>query len=587
MCRNAKSHPTADLKSYLTPTMMIPSRCFAARSLFLVSCCCGLFLSGCATDSQMVDPAEARARREAATQQAGGAQPATEAVRRDVLMPAMASISTRIRAYEEKVKEWQEVKGKTGTVALPQDKLNRINECESQLQDILLEYNSLYKQLQQETRVDAAQLLAGNSLLQLNQQDIDYLESGCGNFLAELKATPEPAAAAAADPQIKAAFDNADYDQVINLYAQQALKPGQSPAFETTFQYGQSLLKNHQEAEARRVLGDLLTKVRGQQGQDALMLPLLQLIADLDFVLESYDEARRNYEEVVRVSIEKGARKEEWAGVQLAAMQPGGAATPELKEYAALLKNYLAYTPKRDGNGVSEKADLFLQTYPASRFNANVQTMRNDSRTQASTWASQGAKPVDQGVGEQKAPGAPTGEGQVPAVGSQPGSQAAGGTAATGTPQSAVVDEKALQEEYDKGVAHLQAREYDKAIERLKKLQVTSYEAKARPLIEEASKQGAQEGRQKAAELFVRATNSRDTEEKRKLLLASRDLLQGVLVKYPQSGLTDKVQRNLSRIDAELRTVEASAPAKPVTSGGAYVPSKTGTSTPAAPATSL
>jgi tetratricopeptide (TPR) repeat protein len=525
----------------------------------------------------MVDPADARARREAAMRQEGGGSPPTEVVRRDVLMPAMASISTRIRAYEEKLKEWQEVKRKTGTMALPQEKLNRINECESQLQDILLEYNSLYKQLQQETKVDAAQLLAGNSLLQLNQEDIGYLESGCGDFLAELKATPEPAAIAVADPQIKAAFDNGDYDQVINLYAQQALKPGQNFAVETTFQYGQALVKNHQEAEAHRVITDLLAKVRGAQGQDALMLPMLQLKADLDFVLESYDEARRSYEEVVRVSIEKGAHKEEWAGVQLAALQPGGAAPPELKEYVGLLKNYLAYTPKRDGNGVAERADGFLQTYPASRFNANVQAMRNDARTQAATWASQGSKNLPL---EQKPQEAQTAGGPQPTVGAQTGSQAgAAGGAGAVMPQPAV-DEKALQEEYDRGVAHLQVKEYDKAIERLKKLQGTSFDGKARPLIEEASKQAAQEGRQKAAELFVRATNSSNPEDKRKLLVSSRDILQGILTKYPQSGLTDKVQRNLTRIEAELRTVDAAGAApRPATSGGAYVPPKTGTGT--------
>jgi len=92
---------------------------------------------------------------------------------------------------------------------------------------------------------------------------------------------------------------------------------------------------------------------------------------------------------------------------------------------------------------------------------------------------------------------------------------------------------------------------------------------------EEASKLGAQDMRQKAAELFVRASNNRDSEEKRKLLLSSRDLLQSILVKYPQSGLTDKVQRNLTRIEAELKAVDAGAGPRPATSGGAYVPPKT------------
>ncbi|MGE4558568.1 MAG: hypothetical protein AB7E77_00065, partial [Desulfobulbus sp.] len=77
----------------------------------------------------------------------------------------------------------------------------------------------------------------------------------------------------------------------------------------------------------------------------------------------------------------------------------------------------------------------------------------------------------------------------------------------------------------------------------------------------------------------VRASNSRDTDEKRKLLLSSRDLLQSILSKYPQSGLTGKVQRNLARIDADLSALNASSVPRPVTGGGAYVPPKTGSGT--------
>lgn len=581
--------PSVELNVYPTNAMMILTPRCTAKSLVVTACCCGLLLSGCATDSRMIDPSAARAQREAAMRQEGGGQPATEVVNRDVLLPAMTSINTRIRAYEEKLQDWREVQKNSEILALPLEKRNRINECESQLQDILLEYTSLQKQLQQETRVDAAQLLAGNSLLQLNQQDIDYLESGCGAFLVELKETPQPAVSAAADPQIKAAFDQGDYDQVINLYAKLPLAPNQSPAAETTYQYGLALLKNHQESEARRILGDLLPKVREQQGGSELLLPMMQLVADIDFAGEAYDEARRQYEQVVQLSIEKGAHKEEWPGLQLAALQPGGVTPEEMKEYGALLKNYLAFNPKRDGNAVAEQADRFLQAYPASRFVPNVNTMRNDSRAQAEAWVNQGSKRVEEMAGERKATEVQATGGPVAAVTAPAASSTAVENVQVGNaPPTPVVDEKALQEDYDRGAAHLQAREYDKAIERLNRLRQTAYEAKANPLIAEASKLGAQDARQKAAELFVRATNSRDTEEKRKLLLGSRDLLQGALTKYPQSGLADKIQRNLARIEAELRAVDATTAApKPVTSGGAYVPPKAGTGAAGAPATSL
>ncbi len=512
------------------------------------------------------------------------AQQADPAVaRRDVLQPAMTAINTRIAAYSDKLQQWQDIERKSSTMGLTPDKLNRINECRSNLEHVLLEYNALQQQLQGETRVDAAQLLAGKSLLLLNQQDIEYLESGCGNYLTELQQQPQrPVAPTMADPQIKAAYDNADFDQVINLYVQTAQTPGQRPAFETSYQYAQALLKNHQQAEAAKVVNELLPGVRQQSGSP-LLLPVVQLAADLAFTQENYDEARRHYEEVVKVSIEQGAHKEEWAGLQLAALQPGAAQPAELRDFGGLLKNYLAYVPKRDGYTVTEASNRYLQQNPYTHLGANVNALRNNARSEADAWLNRGVQRVESSVGErqvQTQETQPAASDATAAAGQGTAAQQGAGTAmavpATTTPPPQVVDDKSYQEDYDRGLAHFQAKEYDKALERFNRLQHTAYATKVQPMVTEASKQAAQEVRQKAAELFVRASNSRDTEEKRKLLISSRDLLQSILTKYPQSGIADKVQRNLARIESDLRGLEGSSTPRPVSSGGAYVPPKTG-----------
>lgn len=561
-------------------------RFFSVRSLLIASYAGTLLLTGCAGDGPVIDPYEGRQKREEAMQRDSTQQADPAAARRDVLQPAMTAINTRIAAYTDKLQQWQDIERKSTTMGLGPDKLNRINECRANLEHVLLEYNALQQQLQGETRVDAAQLLAGKSLLLLNQQDIEYLESGCGNYLSELQQQPQrPVAPAMADPQIKAAYDNADFDQVINLYVQTAQTPGQRPALETTYQYAQALLKNHQQAEAAKVVNELLAEVR-QPPSSPLLLPVLQLAADLAFTQEAYDEARRQYEEVVKVSIEQGAHKEEWAGLQLAALQPGAAQPAELRDFGGLLKNYLAYVPKRDGFTVTEASNRYLQQNPYTRLGANVSGLRNNARNEADAWLNRGLQRVENSVGERQAPpqeGQPTASdagvvaGQGAAVQQGAGAAAAvPATSSNATPPPQVVDEKSYQEDYDRGMAHFQAKEYDKALERFNRLQHTAYAPKVQPMVTEASKQAAQEVRQKAAELFVRANNSRDGEEKRKLLISSRDLLQSILTKYPQSGLTDKVQRNLARIESDLRGLEGSSTPRPVSSGGAYVPPKTG-----------
>jgi tetratricopeptide (TPR) repeat protein len=556
------------------------------RTLLIMACCvCTVLLFGCGGSSFFDAPPQ----RDTSIR---ADQPPTEVVQKDVLRPTMQSLKSRIRSNEQRLEEWHEVERKTATMSLPQEKMYRIDECRSNVQHILLEYNALQRQLQQESKAEAAQLLAANALLQLNQQDIEYLEGGCGRLLTELKTAVLPPLVATADPQIKAAFDNADYSQVINLYGPLGQVAGQIPAPETTFLYGQALLKNYQEQEANRVLGDLLVRVRQMRGQEAVLLPLLQCMADLYFSLESYPEARTHYEELLRLSIDKGARKEEWAGLQLAALQPGSANPTELKTYTLMVRNYLAYVPKRDGYSLNDQTDKFLKAYPASHLTANVNMIKKTSREQADSWLNQGIKRIEAQAGERietadpavaagtvaganvasSQPGSPGSPASAVSSPSLPTPNPIAGNASQMTnpaqptsalPQPVPVtapaapeNERALKEDYEKGLAHLQAKEYDKAIERFNRLQRTSYEAKARPQLEEASRLGAQDLRQKAAELFGRTQSSRDTDEKRKYLLASRDLLQNILTKYPQSGLTDKVQKNLARIDADLRALD-------------------------------
>jgi len=552
---------------------------FDAKQLSLLFCLCCLVLSGCAAGTGMIDPADAREKRQAAMRQDGSISPSANTAQRDLLTPALTVINNRIFTYGQKVEEWQGAEKKIGSMSLPQEKAGKIIECKAQLQNILNEYGTLQQKLLQDNRAEANRLLAGDSLLQLNQQDINYLESGCGKLLAELKAAPEPTVGASVDPQIKAAFESADYDRVITLYGQIVLAPGSIPAYETTYQYGRALLKNHQEVVAQKVLVDLLARIRHQQGQEAMTLHLMQIVADLDLGLGMHEDARRQYEEVVRLSAERG-QKDEWAGLQLAALQTGGAPPEELKDYSVLVKNYLAYTPKRDGYAVAEQAEKFLLAYPASRLVANVNTMHKTTREQADAYLNQGIKRVEALASERKLQESAVIAGQGSAAGSLPANQEVPKGDQASAAQAAVNNEKALQDEYDRGMAHLTAKEYDKAIEQFSKLLKTPLNDKARVQIEEASKLGAQEDRQKAADLFVRSTSARDQESKKKLLLSSRELLQGILTKYPQSGLNEKVERNLSRIEEELKTLGSAPGSPPPVKGGAYVPPVTNVANP-------
>ena len=99
----------------------------------------------------------------------------------------------------------------------------------------------------------------------------------------------------------------------------------------------------------------------------------------------------------------------------------------------------------------------------------------------------------------------------------------------------------------------------------------TSYDDRARQKIDEAANLAAREDRRRAAELFVRSGRTHDLWSRKKLLLASRQLLQDILIKYPQSDIVDKVKRNLQRIDEEIAKIDPNLLSAPMTVNGGLV----------------
>jgi tetratricopeptide (TPR) repeat protein len=142
-----------------------------------------------------------------------------------------------------------------------------------------------------------------------------------------------------------------------------------------------------------------------------------------------------------------------------------------------------------------------------------------------------------------------------------------------------VAEEATLQETWSKGQAHLQLKEYAQAIAVFSGMLNTSYADRAQSEINAAANLAAQEDRQKAAELFVQAGSAKDQSARVALLFQSRQLLQNILNKYPQSDLVEKVRKNLERIESDLKAIDPalltmpSAQSPEQGSGGQPVPS--------------
>ena len=559
-----------------------------------ITWCLLLMLSGCVAQKQVVDPYSARQQRDDISVRQGGdiingkivpldkQEPVALPVK-DLLMPTLTLINDRIYAYEQKMAALRDLQEKTESLSPSQETLNAMSDCRAQLQNVLVEYNALNQRLLEKTDLQAAQLLAADSLLQISEKDIDYLESSCQNLMAiplvSSQQLPAQTRSLHMEEQLlKAAAAVDDYAQVISHYEQLPLESGQVPSFDTTFLYGQALLKTSREPEARKVFADLLSVIR-KQDQAQWEFRLMQLIGDLEFGLEIFDSAKNRYRELTGI-YEKLSNENEWALQQLSALDRNVYQSDEVRSYAQLLKAYLGYNPDRDGFGVVEQAQKYIAKYPYSPVASNADLVLEKAKKEADAWLKSVLARIDKLVEEKKFQEALLLVERVPRdilpVEKQEMLRRKSEQLLTAESISIettrLVQEQELQEEWNQGMLLLEAREYDQAIEVFTSLMASSYAGKARERIDEAAKLAASEDRQRAAEIFMRANRTGDQESKIKLLFASRKLLQDILIKYPQSGLSDKVNRNLLRIEEEINRIDPTLLTAPVTVGESATP---------------
>jgi tetratricopeptide (TPR) repeat protein len=562
-----------------------------------------LLLSGCIGGKETVGPYRDSSSVTAPAQQA--AQPTSstgaasdQAYARDVLLPALSRINDRISAYEQKSQSWQGVSNRMYSLNLAPGQLEQLSICRQQVTDLLADYKLIHDQLLRDQPMDVSRRLLNRSLPKTHKKDIAYIEGDCPRLLTGSGYSPAVGSMAVGMQSLESSMAEAlargDYGQVVSSFQSMSLPPGQQPDYGVSFNYGVALMKSGREQEAHRIFVELLNRLR-RQDQTQMEPKVLKLLGDLEFGLGDYRSARSRYEELEQLYGASGGY-DGWARQQLKALDAATSQAEEIRVYAALLLASLTYNPQRDGFTVVQQAHAFQQSFPVSVASTSVTDLARKSDKEAEQWFAGVLEQVDRLSDQQNNQEALLLIERIPAGILPLDKQAilklkkdSLTAAATGSIESSdTIQEEileisdlsvlevssdggqvvgsdtvsvehvqvtALQETWNQGMTDMQAKEYDRAIMIFSGLLNTSYGTKARIQVEEASRLAAQDDRKKAAELFVRANRTTDPEARKQLLLSSRALLEDILRKYPQSGLGDKVRRNLNRIDQELDTI--------------------------------
>lgn len=485
----------------------------------------------------------------------------------DTTLPLLTLVNDRIVAFEEKSAQWQRF---TEQAYLPADeeKARTIAECGERLNTILSDYNELHRTLIHESRDRRVDESALGAFLATEKQDLDFLESECQQLLAAgslagdwIKRTKEELLREQ-EKDIHERMASGDYQAVIELYTQLPLEKEELPSYEATYDYGQALLRSGREVAAAEVFRDLLMRLQ-KQSQIEKEFKLMQLIADLQFGMQNYENAFERYIDIINRYAGLGENIE-WARKQQSMISSRNYKGIEVRNFAELMRAYLTYNVERDGFRVYKLASRYLEDFPESSVKPTVMHILYESKDRAEAWFALVLQQINQLRAEknyEKAltliEGLPMQE--IPQdrrekLNSLTDELITARYKETEAQRQALAE--SLQETWNKGEEFLRTREYDQAIEVFSSMLETSYAERADEKIVEASRLAAQEDRRTAAELFVQAGNTNDRNVKIDLLLRSRQLLKGILEKYPRSGLTDKAVKNLATIEEEIRAID-------------------------------
>lgn len=484
------------------------------------------------------------------------------------LLPMLTQVNDRIIAFEVKIEQWDKLAAEAATVSMDPLDREKIVSCQDEVNAILSRYEDVHQLLIRESNADEFDTSVIDRFSSTQRLDIGFLEGDCQQIVAANKQSDvwvevtKEKLLEQREAELAEKMNSGEYLQVVDLYSRLPLEEGQYPSYDTTHNYGQALLRTGRENDAAEVYQNLLIRLR-EQNQLEQEFKLMKLIADIQFSLENFDKAFERYIHIINRYAGLGENID-WARRQQSVISVRKSQGIEVRNYAELLRSWLTYNPERDAFNVFLLAQEFQERFPESSVIPTVNQISSESRDRAEAWFALTLQRLNTLKGERKYEDALKYIDNLP-LHLMPMDKREQLTMVSDELTESSFEEQesrrqALEEElqdiWSKGLNLLRTKDYDMAIEVFTSLSGTTYDERANDKVVEASQLAAQEDRREAAELFVRASNNQDRNTQVALLLQSRKLLQGIVVKYPQSGLVEKAKRNLERIEDEIRSID-------------------------------
>ena len=558
-------------------------------ALLIVSC--SMILNGCLyQQKKMIDPAAPVSPGQSLSGPAGitsqsvpveetdllagsvpsSAQPGQASPEFVQIVPSVEYVKSRVAEYNKKMDRWRARDSQAAVLRIPADESEKIVGCFHQLQKVLNGYSRLHDLLLQQASAPAGERIRSRDVYDLQQSDIAFLDGFCGQLVAEDGAkgagwtkSEEPGSLSPVEVAIAQHAAKGEFEELVQVWKQMPVATAARVQLNTRMLYGNALMALRQEEQAANVFRQIVDQMTAPGGQPTDLLSLRKVLADLYIASGKYGDADSQYLAILK-DYKDMARIEEWAILQRSILERSDKDGPELKEYSALLGNYLGFNPAKDGYTVVWQADKFLQTYPYSPVASNVDIIRTAAREKADRWSGKVLAEADDLAGKKRYQDALGRLEKVPDTIvnreiQQKIAQKSGDVALAEKLESETVRLEKTQDldrRWNEALRLMEGAQYDKAIEMFTPMLDTEYAVKVEKKIAEASLLAAEVERRAAADVFIRFTKAPDLESKKKLLIESRRRLLDILIKYPGVEVADKVLGNIKRVETEMNAID-------------------------------
>ncbi len=484
-------------------------------------------------------------------------------------MAATTYLSERIFVYGEKLERWKALDAQAVSSQLSETEAAEMVSCFRQLQQVMSGYSQLRAQLLQGSAV-AGRGGWEEEMATLQRQDIEFLEEPCGLMLAEPPAEEVLPIAqeiggelARFEAEIGLQSAAGAYEEVVRKWSE--VPPDQQVwlPLSTRLAVAKALLALHQEEPAAEVYQQMVAQMTSNEEQPADLFSLRKVLADIYVAAGRYPAAALQYQQILD-DFTTARQLEEWAKLHLSILERADDGADELKDYGAILRNYLGYVAERDGFSLLWQGEKFLTSYPYSAVAANVEMIMEKTSAAAGEWFNQFLAEVDRLSAEkrysealellQSFPVDIVGADQLVVIQEKNESVLLAEAVERETERMGQLQD--LQNRWNNGMLLANAKRYDEAIEVFAGLLDSEYAVRAEARIKELSLEAAKEERKKAADIFIRYTKTTDLESRKTLLLETRRVLRAILVNYPEVDIAAKVADNIRRVEEEMNLVD-------------------------------